>query len=105
MCAKVFNESHVFFCIFDSRMQTRKKHKHSKPYWDDELTEFFKKMHSAERTFLRCSGEKATKTLLRNNFIQSRRQFDKFLRSNERLFRRNKVKRIDKLNAKDPKQF
>ena len=60
-------------------------------------------MHSTEKIFLRCSGHKATKTLLRNNFIQSRRQFDKLLRSKERLFRRNKVKRIDELNAKDPK--
>ena len=62
-------------------------------------------MHSAERIFLWCSGNKATKTFLPNNFIQSKRQFDKLLRSKERSFRRNKVKQIYALNAKDPRQF
>ena len=44
MCGKVFDELHVFFKSFDSRKQTRKKHKHSKPYWDYKLTDSFKKM-------------------------------------------------------------
>ena len=51
MCAEFFDELQVCFKSFDLCKQIRKKHTHSKPDWDDELADFFKKMHSAERIF------------------------------------------------------
>ena len=84
---------------------TKKKFKHNKPYWTNELTDVWKLMKSAEKRFLKCKGPRKLKTYCRKLFIDARNDFDKLLRKTERNYRRQVIETIDEICTTNPREF
>lgn len=62
-------------------------------------------MHSAEKEFLNCKGNKRKRRESRQVFIEKRKRFDTQLRREERQFTQNLRKNIQTLYTKHPKDF
>ena len=54
----------------------RKKFKHFKPYWSDDLTSHWKDMAESEKRYKRCPHNSYQKSQLWNEFIYRRESFD-----------------------------
>ena len=82
----------------------KKKYKHSKPYWTNELTIAWKMMCESEKQF-RLAKNKHAKSVLRNRFLNDRHSFDKLLSKTERNYRRNTLLKIENVCQNNPKEF
>ena len=58
----------------------RKRYKHTKPYWNNYLSNLWNEMRVAEKLYIKYKGNRYTKTQLHETFIHKRREFDKHLR-------------------------
>ena len=61
LCTHIFSELDIFYKKIDSRRSVRRRHKHSKPYWDDELGHLWKCMREKEKCYLKCTGSNRAK--------------------------------------------
>ena len=58
----------------------RKRYKHTKPYWNNNLSNLWNEMRVAEKLYIKYKGNRYTKTQFHETFIHKRREFDKHLR-------------------------
>ena len=84
---------------------TRKRHKPYKPYWNTNLSQLWKDRHEKEKICRKYKGDGNRKLILKNNFLQAEKIFDKSLRSAERNYDRDILENIEKLNVNDPNAF
>ncbi|CAC5364302.1 unnamed protein product [Mytilus coruscus] len=59
---------------------SKKRFRHNKPYRNDILATVWNKMHTKEKAFLKCIGNRYTKTALRKDYADARDKFDKLLK-------------------------
>ena len=105
LCTHIFSGLDIFYKKIDSRRSVRRRHKHSKPYWDDELGHLWKCMREKEKCYLKCTGSNRAKLNLHKEFKLSRYNFDKSLRQKERIYNRNKIAEIDHFKGNNPTEF
>ena len=105
LCTHIFSELDIFYKKIDSRRSVRRRHKHSKPYWDNELGHLWKCMREKEKCYLKCTGSNRAKLNLHKEFKLSRYNFDKSLRQKERIYNRNKIAEIDHFKGNNPTEF
>ena len=86
----------------NSHMGRRRNHK---PYWSEELTEFWNDMRETERDYLTCHTSREQINVLRRAFIYAQKTFDKKLKQAERAYNRLEIHSIDTLNKSNPKAF
>ena len=86
----------------NSHMGRRRNHK---PYWSEELTEFWNDMRETERDYLTCHTSREQINVLRRAFIYPQKTFDKKLKQAERAYNRLEIHSIDTLNKSNPKAF
>ena len=60
-----------------------KSAKYSKPYWNENLSELWNQASNAEKSFIKCTGNKRAKQAKRTDYQQKRRVFDRALRKEE----------------------
>ncbi|VDI31966.1 Hypothetical predicted protein [Mytilus galloprovincialis] len=84
---------------------SKKRYKHRKPYWNDNLMSLWNKMSIKEKEFTHCKGNRNTRASLRNSYIQARDIFDKTLRRTERTYRKMKAVDIEAMTTKKPNDF
>jgi hypothetical protein len=106
MCRIVFGEMDKFLNYKEfSGRKTGKLLKFHKPYWNDRLTELWKDMSLKEKYFLKNKGHSREKLVQRNAFVSARSQFDRYLRSRQREYRKKVIDEIDSVCTKDPRKF
>ena len=104
MCENLFLEMDSHLRYSSSSAKTRKKFKNFKPYWDDELTQHWREMASAEKAWHRSKGTNSWNSL-KDRFIYHRYAFDKKLRQAERAYNRTLALDIEDINTNNPKAF
>ncbi len=86
--------------------KAKKRFKHSKPFWNNELKILWQEMHENEIFFLRYRGnDPKHKSNLRNIFIGTRKIFDKKLRFHKRKYNRGTEIELEEICKKDPTKF
>ena len=104
-CKCVFQEMDRNVKFIDASKKMRKKYKHSKPYWNDNLTMKWKAMNESERKFLKCKESRRRKSQFYLEFKKAQKDFDKSLTKASREFRRQSVLKIEELNTGNHKSF
>ena len=104
-CDKLIIEMDENIPSFDCSKKTRKRYKHYKPYWDDDLETLWHNFHMKEKAFLKFQGDRYMKNRLRNDFKTARTIFDKRLRSAERKYRRSLAIDVEHVSTENPKAF
>ncbi|CAC5360994.1 unnamed protein product [Mytilus coruscus] len=87
-----------------SASKKRFRHK-KKPYWNDTLATAWNKMHTKEKEFLKCTGNRYTKTAIRKDYAETRDKFDKLLRKAEREYRSAKASDFESISVNNPNEF
>ena len=105
LCTVLKDEMDKYLKFTECGPSTKKRWKHSKPYWNEELTELWKSMRNKERTYLKFRGDRRNKALHLNNFKHSRHIFDKKLRSCECKYYYDKATELEQFNTNNPKEF
>ena len=80
MCVSILSEMDDHLKYACNTKFIRKKFKHFKPYWSDDLTSHWKDMAESEKRYKRCPHNPYQKSQLWNEFIHRRKSFDKLLR-------------------------
>jgi hypothetical protein len=104
-CQAMFNEIKENIRIKDCSKQTRKSFKYHKPFWNSELTNLWKIMRNAEKSFTRSNSNDRHKHRLKSQFLDARHAFDKCLRCTEREYYKNLANHIENINTNNPKEF
>lgn len=105
LCLVLKQEMDEYLQFSECGRNTKKRWKHSKPYWNEELSELWKSMRNKEKTYLKFRGNRRDKASHLQKFKDSRHNFDKKLRSCERKYYYNKAVEIENLNTSNPKEF
>ena len=84
---------------------SQKKFKYHKPFWNQELTQLWKNMCQKEKKFRSFIGAKQTKNEIRNEFLASRKLFQKRLRYYERQFDNRFIENLETINTTNPREF
>ena len=82
----------------------KRKLKQSKPFANEKLTILWKHMCENEKKMTKCTNRLKRRNL-REEYIQSRKMFDKELRCAERIYKKSKMLELETLCINDPKQF
>ncbi|VDI35540.1 Hypothetical predicted protein [Mytilus galloprovincialis] len=104
LCEIIFSEMNDKIPKFEDN-SSKKRYKHRKPYWNDNLMSLWNKMSIKEKEFTHCKGNRNTRASLRNSYIQARDIFDKTLRRTERTYRKMKAVDIEAMTTKKPNDF
>lgn len=104
-CECLSTEMDCFLKPSGGNSNCKKRFKYYKPYWDEELTRLWKDMHDCEKQFARFSGNRHEKLKRKNNLQYAQKRFDKALRKKERMFNRNKIEELERVQTSDPKSF
>ena len=103
MMKDIFNEMDKHIRYKEASKSTRKLYRNHKPFWTDELTDAWRDMSLAEKTYVR--NRPSNSSNLREIFISKRKYFDKLLRKTERAYNRHKAIEIEKINTENPTEF
>ena len=79
----ILNEMDKYLSHKDISKLSKKKHKHSKPFWNNQLQNSWKEMVDAEKAYRKFSGHRNTKNMLKSKFVRLQSIFDKLLRKSE----------------------
>ena len=90
---------------FKNAPSSKKRYKHTKPYWSNELRTLWKCMREAEKRFVKCKGLRSARTNLRHIFINAKTNFDRNLRKAERVYRKRTIDNIENICLNYPKEF
>ena len=104
-CNKLISEMDTNIPSLDCSKKTRKRYKHYKPYWDENLEGLWHNFHMKEKAFLRFQGDRYMKNRLRNDFKIARNIFVKQLRAAEREYKRSLAIDIEHVSTENPKIF
>ena len=81
----------------------KRRHKHSKPYWNATLKALWNEARYSEQQYLRCRDRQCRH--LKDTFIRKRHVFDKALRREERRYNIQQQEHIFKLKTDNPRAF
>ena len=101
----IITEMDTYLEFKDIDKTMTKKYKHSKPYWNEQLTLAWKSMMQCEKTFRKFKGHRNIKSKLRDSYHIARTKFDKLLRTCERNYNNNVIRNIENMCKSDHKQF
>ena len=106
LCQSVFNKLDKHLQYSDSYHKSKRKLKCSKPYWNENLNNLWKKMSESEKQFVRYkAGCRTTKTQLHDIYKLAQRTFDKELRKCARCYNGTVVANIANLALSNHKKF
>ena len=105
VCNLILTEMKRNIPTFDATRKSRRRYKHNKPYWNDELSGLWKIMRDKERIFLKCTQGKQIKHARRQEYKSAQDLFDKRLRQLERQYKRSLANDIETLSSNNPNEF
>ncbi|KAK6171959.1 hypothetical protein SNE40_018377 [Patella caerulea] len=105
LCGVILMEMEEKLPKYKQPDKPQKRHIHSKPYWNEELSHLWKAMRNKENLYCKCSQTDVKRQTLRNEFHTARNTFDLLLRKMERQQRRKQANDIEMLNTKNPNEF
>ena len=103
--SKVFEEMDRHIQYKEASRKTRKLFRNHKPYWTDELSEAWKNMSTAEKSYSKCKHINSRNNHMHQEFISKRKAFNKLLRRTERSYNRKKALEIESINTTNPTEF
>ena len=104
-CTALISEMDEYLQYSSASKSTRKRLKMHKPFWNNELTVFWKDMKTKEHLFNKCNGNRQEKTYRRNAFLNCRKVFDRELRRAERAFDKKLLNDIENVCTDNPRAF
>ena len=90
-------------CVSDSK-KLRKRHKPSKPFWSDNLSELWSNLREADKNMKKCKCIRA-KRIYKEKFVLARHTFDREYRKAERHYNCGKMIDIDTICVNNPNEF
>jgi hypothetical protein len=106
VCNVYYKEMDLWFRSHNVNSVSKKKFRNiSKPFWDDELSEWWKNLCKAEYEYLASRQNSRARRHLLNNFKQKQNIFDKSFRKAKCKFERDKRINIERLNTENPREF
>lgn len=101
LCNVITTDMKEVIPFYDASKNTRKRVKYTKPYWNQELLDLWKKLHKTEKHFrkvVRRTGRQEA----RIQVLATQRHFDKQPIFYERKYRRDLALNIETLNTENP---
>ncbi len=98
-CTILLNEMDEYLQYRSVSRGTRKRLKLHKPFWNDELTQFWKDMKYKEHIFNKYKGNQREKTCKRQVFVNSQKVFNHELRHTGRAYNRKMLIDMDDLST------
>ncbi|CAC5380632.1 unnamed protein product [Mytilus coruscus] len=89
LCTLIVDEMNCKIPVCHASRKTRKRHKSSKPFWNEELGQLWNAMRLREKQFLSFKGRSSTRRRFREEFQQAQKSFDRKLRQCERHYRQS----------------
>ena len=86
-------------------VKSKKMYKVKKPYWNDELKSLWSDMCNKEKTYLAYRGSNHIRSLLRQQFLDASRIFNKKLRQAERNYNKSMQDEMESVCTDNPRQF
>lgn len=77
--------SKLKYKTIDPGVNSVKRNKSRKPWWNDNLTELWQTLHEAERKWLKCSN-RAQKVELKHRYVYCRKIFDREVQRSKRSY-------------------
>ncbi|VDI40881.1 Hypothetical predicted protein [Mytilus galloprovincialis] len=105
LCTLIVDEMNCKIPIYDASRKTRKRHKSSKPFWNEELGQLWNAMRLKEKQFLSFKGRSSTRRRFREEFQHAQKSFDRKLRQCERHYRQSFCLEIDNMVTSNPNDF
>ena len=105
MWSDVFHEMDAYIDYRCASKKSRKHYKNHKPFWNSDLTNAWKTMVNAEKSYTRSKQNSEISRNLRKEFLLKRKIFDKLLRNTERKYYRDKALEIEAINTSNPTEF
>ncbi|VDI49336.1 Hypothetical predicted protein [Mytilus galloprovincialis] len=105
LCTLIGDEMNSKIPIYDASRKTRKRHKSSKPFWNEELGQLWNAMRLKEKQFLSFKGRSSTRRRFREEFQHAQKSFDRKLRQCERHYRQSFCLKIDNMVTSNPNDF
>lgn len=99
LCTVILDEMNSKIPCFDSSKKTRKRFKHTKPYWSEELSLLWQSLRRKEHGFVKCKGNRSVWSGLRRDYLNARQHFDRKLRQTERAYRTALAYDIENLSS------
>ena len=90
MLKEIFEEMDGHIMYKNASKKSKKHYKNHKPFWNDELTAFWKNMAQAEKEYLKFKNT-PRRNILHKKFTTKRKLFDKLLRNTKRSYYRKKL--------------
>jgi hypothetical protein len=91
---------------FDCSIETRRRRRKAKPFWNEELSSLWNEMRAKEKDFLKCKKQNSREWKEKlTSFKTTRKQFDKIFRREERKFKREQMRDIETICSNDPRTF
>lgn len=85
--------------------KSRKYYRNHKPFWNNELQSLWSDMHNKEKNFVKFKGCHRMKQQLLAQYKDACKIFQKKLRYSERMYNREKLNVIERLNTNNPTEF
>ena len=104
-CKCILNEMDKYLNYKSQSSISQKKFKYHKPFWNQELTQLWKNMCQKEKKFGSFVGTKQTKNEIRNEFLASRKLFEKRLTYFECQFDNRFIENLETINTTNPREF
>ncbi len=105
-CKTVFSEMDACLEFKDiSESSIRKRFKHYKPYWDQELTDLWTVLKETNKRYNKSKRSGARSKQLFESYKIAQKNFDKTLHRKARAYKRSFLSNLDDFSSKSPKQF
>ncbi len=105
-CNVYYDELNKFFVCKSMNTAAKKRMRHSsKPYWNDELFDLWKRVCESEKRYLSAPQNSRLRKNFRASFMSEQNVFDKAFKKAKRIYEREKRVHIENLNTENPKDF
>ena len=105
-CTNLFKEMDRYLGYKSCSKGSRKRFKHFKPYWNENLAVQWRCIKNVEKQYVENKNTSPNRiNRARQLFKQARMNFDKLLRTTERYYYRKKALELEEINISNPKEF
>ena len=106
LCHVIMNEMKTYLNrIKNQGTKSHKKRRKYKEYWDNDLQNLWNRVCAKEKQFIKSKGGRLNKQMLRTEYLDAQRQFDKLLRIKDRQNRREKLIKLESIKTADSVTF
>jgi hypothetical protein len=105
-CNTYYSEMERIFGKYTCAGKYKKKlNRFAKPFWNQDLTNLWRKAREAENNFLKLPQGSRLRSILRSQYYEAQKIFDSVYSKAKRKYQREKLIEIENINVKNPHEF